>query len=240
MKRPLMALLAIAIVASVVGAGMLLIPSGEEDRETLYQVSTLEALMEGKYDGIRTVGDLKANGDIGLGTFDSIDGEMIFLEGVCYQVTSDGQVHVMDDGEGVPFACVSYMDADIQFDIECGMNLSQLEGFIGEKLPNQDFFVIQIDGEFEDVLVRSVPRQEKPFPPLVDVIANQTKFHYQNISGTIVGIWSPSFVGEINAAGFHFHFISDDRTVGGHLLGCDVLEGSGMIDDTPRLELEMR
>ncbi len=88
--------------------------------------------------------------------------------------------------------------------------------------------------------MRSIHAQEKPYPPLEDVIKNQTKFEYLGVNGTIVGVWGPPFVGEMNEQGFHFHFISDDRTMGGHLLECDLHEGTVMIDDTPRVIIEMR
>lgn len=45
----------------------------------LFQYSTLEALLGGVYDGEVTVGELLTHGDFGLGTFNSLDGEMIIL-----------------------------------------------------------------------------------------------------------------------------------------------------------------
>jgi acetolactate decarboxylase len=38
--------------------------------------------------------------------------------------------------------------------------------------------------------------------------------------GTLVGFWSPPYASGIEVAGYHFHFISDDRQVGGHVLDC--------------------
>jgi len=240
MRRWISVAIVILIVASACGAGVCLLTPQERDRETLYQVSTLEALMKGEYDGIRDIGDLKRHGDTGLGTFDALDGEMIFFEGTCYQITSDGQVHVVADSEGTPFACVTFMDQDIRIEIDTPMNLTELSGYLCKRFPSNDtFYVIQIEGHFQEVLTRSVPRQDKPYPPLPDVIKNQTTFTYQDIDGTIVGVWSPSYVGGINAAGFHFHFISQDRTMGGHLLDCQIGNVVAVLDETPELLLEM-
>ncbi|OQB13633.1 MAG: Alpha-acetolactate decarboxylase precursor [Firmicutes bacterium ADurb.Bin193] len=51
-----------------------------EQKETIYQVSTLNSLLVGNFDGFRSVGDLKASGDIGIGTFDALDGELVMKD----------------------------------------------------------------------------------------------------------------------------------------------------------------
>ncbi|NYT12559.1 MAG: acetolactate decarboxylase [Methanomassiliicoccales archaeon] len=240
MGKLLTAVAAVTIVACVCGAtAYLLLPTGHGS-DDMYQISTLEALFEGRYDGVKDVDDLMACGDTGLGTFEGLDGEMIVYDGKCYQVTSDGLVQVASNDLGVPFACVGYMDVDLSFDVNTSMNMSDLEAYISERLPSNDtFYIIEIRGHFDNVLARSVPKQEKPYPPLEDVIKNQTKFTYSDIDGTIVGIWCPSYIGEMNAAGFHFHFISEDRTMGGHLLDCEISSGAVSLDDTSRLIIDM-
>jgi hypothetical protein len=45
----------------------------------VFQVSTINALLEGVYDGDTTVEDLLRHGDFGVGTFDALDGEMVVL-----------------------------------------------------------------------------------------------------------------------------------------------------------------
>jgi acetolactate decarboxylase len=46
------------------------------------------------------------------------------------------------------------------------------------------------------------------------------RFNFNDVDGTLVGIWAPQFSSAINVAGYHFHFLSADRTKGGHLLDC--------------------
>jgi acetolactate decarboxylase len=240
MGKLLTAVAAVTIVACACGAAAyLLLPTGHGS-DDMYQISTLEALFEGRYDGVKDVDDLMAYGDTGLGTFEGLDGEMIVYGGTCYQVTSDGVVQVASNDLGVPFACVGYMDVDLSFDVNASMNMSDLEAYISKRLPSNDtFYIIEIQGHFDDVLARSVPKQLKPYPPLKDVIKNQTKFTYSDINGTIVGIWCPPYIGEMNAAGFHFHFISEDRTMGGHLLDCEISSGTVSLDDTSRILIDM-
>src|SRR3712207_8423939 len=62
---------------------------GEYPHHTLFQTSTIEALLDGNYEGDVTFAELEDRGDFGLGTFDALDGEMIALDGDFYQVRAD-------------------------------------------------------------------------------------------------------------------------------------------------------
>ncbi len=58
----------------------------------IYQVSTLQALALGYTRSVVTVEQLLEHGDTGLGTFQDVDGEMIVVDGVCYQAKQDGGI----------------------------------------------------------------------------------------------------------------------------------------------------
>jgi acetolactate decarboxylase len=85
-------------------------------------------------------------------------------------------------------------------------------------------YACRIDGRFKTVRTRSVPRQEN-YRPLVEVTRHQVESIKQNVSGTLVGFYNPPFISSVNVPGWHFHFISDDRTCGGHLLECELEAG---------------
>ena len=55
----------------------------------VYQSSTINALLEGVYDGDMTYGQLRRHGDFGIGTFNALDGEMIGFDGRFWQITGD-------------------------------------------------------------------------------------------------------------------------------------------------------
>ncbi|AET64848.1 acetolactate decarboxylase [Methanothrix harundinacea] len=194
-------------------------PTIDQDREVLFQVSTIDALLLAVYDGVLSVGVLKEKGDFGIGTFDKLEGEMILLDGICYQVKEDGFAYVVSDDLTTPFASVTFFDHDETVLIEEAANLTELVGILEASLPSKNvFYAIRIDGTFPYVRTRSVPAQERPYPLLVDVTANQTVFEFENASGTIVGFWTPQFAAGINVPGSHLHFITDDRKAGGHIL----------------------
>jgi len=79
----------------------------EVAHHTLYQVSTATALVEGIYQGAVRVGNLREHGDLGLGTFEDLDGEMVIVDGHFFQVRCDGSVREVDDSVLSPFAVIT-------------------------------------------------------------------------------------------------------------------------------------
>ena len=78
----------------------------------VYQTSTMGALLQGVYDGEVTIRELLHHGDFGVGTFNRLDGEMVVLDGVCYQLRSDGSATIADPEQKTPFAAVTWFHAD--------------------------------------------------------------------------------------------------------------------------------
>lgn len=208
----------------------------DQDREVLFQVSTIDALLLSVYDGILPVGELKERGDFGIGTFDKLEGEMVVVDGVCYQVRVDGKAYVVPDDVTTPFATVTFFDPDETVSVEKADNMTEFGEVLEASFPSENvFYAVRINGTFPYVKTRSVPAQEKPYPLLVDAVANQTVFEFENASGTVVGFWSPEFVDGINVPGYHLHFITDDRTAGGHILDLRVEGTEVELDLTPNI-----
>jgi acetolactate decarboxylase len=208
-------------------------PGGQKDRETMYQVSTFNALARGLYDGSVTFKTLKEHGDMGLGTFNALDGEMIGLDGEFYQIKSDGTVSPVNDSDSTPFAVVSYFDIDITHKITNLSSLKQLMDAIDGTMTNRNaMYLIKAHGHFRNITVRSVHVQHKPFPLLIDAVKDQSVFNFSDIDGTIAGVWFPEYMAGINVAGYHFHFISDDLKHGGHLLDCSADDLTSYLDET--------
>ena len=91
-----------------------------DDADALFQVSTIDALSSGLYDGVATVGEIRQRGDFGSGTFEGLDGELIALDGTVYQAQSDGTVKKADPSMKVPFAEMKFFRQDLVFDIPEG------------------------------------------------------------------------------------------------------------------------
>ncbi len=188
-------------------------------RDTITQISTIDALLAGVYDGHITCKELLRHGDFGIGTFDKLDGELVLLDGNVYQVKADGSVVRPRDGILTPFAAVSRFQADTVLAAGEGMDLKGLLKFLDEHISNKNmFFGVKMQGIFSRMKTRSVPSQQKPYPPLVEVSKKQSVFDMENVTGTIVGFRCPDYVKGINVPGYHLHFLTENRRQGGHIL----------------------
>lgn len=211
-----------------------------EKRDTLYQVSIINSLLSGNYDGFVTIGDLKKHGDIGLGTFDMLDGEMIVLDGKVYRIDSEGKVVEIEDEVTTPFAAVTMFDKDTSQKLTGIDSIDTLQKQLDMLITNKDlFYVFRIDAEFDFIKTRSVPKQEKPYPFLSEVTKKQSIFEFQDVKGTVVVAWCPEYIGGVNVSGYHMHFISEDRTKGGHLLELRFQNGDVIVDETKSFEMHL-
>lgn len=185
----------------------------------VYQPSNIAALMEGVYDGDVTFRQLRCHGDFGIGTFNDLDGEMIAVDGVYYQIKTDGKAYPVDGGMKTPFASVTFFKADSTVKMAAVPNMKELESLLDKGLPTKNIiYAIRIDGKFKYVKTRSVPKQAKPYPRLPDAAKLQSEFELRDVEGTLVGFRFPDYVKGVNVPGYHFHFITADRAMGGHVL----------------------
>ncbi len=202
-----------------------------QQMDTIFQVSTINALLQGGYDGVITCGNLKDQGDFGIGTFEGLDGEMVELNNVICQVKADGKVYFPGDEVKAPFASVTFFEADCRQPVKDLSSFNSLQQTLDKMLSNKNMlYAIRLDGVFKYVKTRSVPAQKKPYPPLAQVTASQPTFEYENIRGTLAGFWCPQYLQGINVPGYHLHFISEDMKYGGHLLDCQLSDGLLQID----------
>jgi acetolactate decarboxylase len=202
-------------------------------RDTLTQISTIDALMEGIYDGETTLESLKKSGDFGLGTFNGLNGEMVFLDGVFYRITARGTVELPDIGTKTPFAAVTFFEPDRTIPLEAGLDFLEFAARTDKLLPTLNtFYAVKITGSFSLIRARSVPSQQKPYRLLSEVVKTQPVFDLKNVQGTIVGFRCPPYVKGINVPGYHLHFLSADRSKGGHVLAFSVEKATMEIDDT--------
>jgi acetolactate decarboxylase len=192
----------------------------EAAHHTLYQISTATALVEGIYEGAVRVGNLREHGDLGLGTFEELDGEMVIVDGHFFQVRCDGSVREVDDNILTPFAVITRFTPDTTVALnQCSRMADLKAGFDSLRHSDNVFYALRVDGNFDHVRTRAMCRTENGVP-LVEAAAIQPEFDFRNISGTLVGFWTPEYVRTLNVPGYHLHFLSDDRLCGGHLLEC--------------------
>ncbi len=204
-----------------------------QQTKTLTQFSTIDALLIGAYDSKMSLEQLRRYGDTGLGTFDALDGEMILADGTVYRVSADGTVQTPGPTETTPFAAVTFFDTEQEKTLPTGIGLRELTAQLDSMLPTLNLmYMVRIEGSFKTVKTRSVPRQTKPYRPLVEIVKNQPTFDFENIEGVMIGLRCPAFMKGINVPGYHFHFLTRDRKGGGHLLDVTIDRAVVKIDRT--------
>ena len=167
----------------------------------MYQVSTLQALMLGYSRAVIPVSELLNHGNIGLGTFKDVDGEMIVLDGSCYRAMEN-------ESTPIEFGCINSIE-------ELKMALNNI---IDSHFGLNSMHMARIDGEFDIVDARSESGYESVHVDLKTILGKTQKaFKFEKIKGTLVCVYFPDYMDGINAFGWHLHFISDDRAHGGHV-----------------------
>ena len=197
---------------------------------TVFQVSTSGALLAGVYDRDVSVQTILEHGDLGLGTFANLDGEMVVVDGHAYQVQGSGRVHEATRDAGTPFAVVTWFKPDVDASIASVASVRDLgECCDAFRRSGNIFYALRLDGFFKRIRTRAV-NPPQPGTLLVDASKAQSEFSFGDIEGTLVGLWSPGFASAFSVPGYHFHFLSSDRRHGGHLLELEA--------DTLRLKVE--
>ncbi len=204
--------------------------------ETIYQPALLQSLTAGYYDGFVTMHQVHTMGDTGLGTFDGVNGEMIMLDGHIYQALGDATVVEAPETETTPFCTVTYFEEDGSFDVKNVQSLADLKKKLDEVVSQNgrnNFYMVRVDGDFEEVYARSERKQIPPYEPLVKVLErDQVEYSFSDVKGTIVAVYCPPYMSQLNASGWHFHFISDDRKKGGHVFEMKLRNGIVSYDIT--------
>lgn len=206
----------------------------------LFQASTIGALLEGRYDGDVSFRELAGHGDLGLGTLNALDGEMIALDGRFYRADVDGVIGEIEPGALTPFAVVVAFEPSIELRLDEPLSHDELLEALERGIPaGTGACAIRLDGRFESVRARSVPRQAQPYRPLGEVVADQHTFELGPTTGTMIGFRFPDHGEGVEVAGFHLHFITADRAGGGHVLDCRTAGLTAQLDPSSDLHVEL-
>jgi acetolactate decarboxylase len=212
----------------------------ERDPHVLFQASTIGALLDGSFEGDLRFAELAQHGDLGLGTVNALDGEMIALDGRFYRADVEGRVEEIDPDERTPFAVVTNFTPTVDVVLGDELGHDDLLAALDALLPAETAScAVRLDGRFDSVRARSVPRQRPPYRPLAEVVADQHVFELREVEGTMLGFRFPAYVEGIEVAGYHLHFISADRTCGGHVLDSRSAGLRARLDPSDDLHVEL-
>lgn len=216
----------------------------ENDRTKIFQVSTLQALALGYTRAVVTVGEMMKHGETGLGTFEDVNGEMIVIDGKCYRATENGTVEEAGDDRGVPFSTVAYMDGCREFELSGDYDMASLRDELNNRI-EEDFGLnsmhfIQIKGTFEKIYARSeAPYRSHHITLKTMLDKTQTSFEFNDIKGSVVGVYYPDYMDGINASGWHLHFVNEERTMGGHVYELRIKKGLVRLSKKSCIEIQL-
>jgi acetolactate decarboxylase len=206
----------------------------------MYQTSTMTALLDGIYDGDVNIAELLSHGDFGLGTFNHLDGEMVVLDGVCYHLRADGSASIAAGDERTPFAAVLWFRPDTTIKITAPADRNALSRLIDTAIPSPNLTsAIRVSGSFTRMRTRTVMAQRPPYPPLTEATAHEPVTDFGQVTGTLAGFRTPAYEQGISVAGYHLHFLTQDRDHGGHALDFEIGHGEVTIATASELHLSL-
>ncbi len=210
----------------------------------MYQVSTLQALILGYSRTVINASELIQKGDTGLGTFEDVNGEMIVMDGRCYRSDQFGNVTEVDSSAGIPFAAVAKLYGTQQFQLKDMPDLASIQTELTRKIEEvfglNSMHIVRIDGEFGRVDARSEGPYRSHHIRLKEILFHtQQSFLFENIRGSLVGVYFPDYMDGINMPGWHLHFLSEDRKKGGHVFDASILKGSAKVDKITNIYINL-
>jgi acetolactate decarboxylase len=207
----------------------------------VWQAGTLDALMDGRYDGDLTIGELLAHGDHGIGTLQHLDGEMVVLDGECWVIDHTGCVRRVPPDTRTPFAVLCPFVPSATTHLTGPLELPELHAALDELAARdrEPVEAVRVHGTFTDLTLRSVAAQTPPYPPLAEVTRHQTEWRLPAATGTLVGFRFPDATAGLEVPGYHLHFLSDDRDHGGHVLAATLVDGTAAVEGVDELHVEL-
>jgi acetolactate decarboxylase len=206
----------------------------------LFQTSTIQALLGGAFDGDVTLNELLEHGDLGLGTLNGLDGELIVIDGQVFKAELDCALNRPTLQSQTPYAVVVPFTPGPAQHVTGPISAAALQHQLWDESNRPRApTAIRIDGHFEMVRVRSVPKQIPPYPLLAEAIDHEHRRELHDISGTMVGFCFPDGLSGIEIVGFHLHFACDRRLHGGHVLDYTLRDATVRIDQATELHVEL-
>lgn len=212
---------ALASVALVAGVPLASANDAPTPVRWVAQVGTFDYLVQPDYDGLAPLSDVVGDSTIGLGTFDRLDGELVMIGGTVYRVGTDGVPRKASLARTTPWFEGVRFTPQASIRVPQGTECSALVPLIDQLATTGDGMVaVRLIGTFTALTARSVPAQTPPYPPLAEVVAEQTVFPLTDVGATLVGFRTGSDLLGIGAPGLHLHGLTTARDAGGHILGC--------------------
>lgn len=192
----------------------------QKKQDNLYSAGYASAFIGGLYDAWYPYKNLHQHGDFGLGAPARLDGELIMLDGKLYKTQYTGKTSAINEAGETPYAVVCFFKAKQVFRPGKQLTKAALFKYMDSILTNQNgIYAIHIGGNFKYIKTRAFPPVvQKPYVPLAAMLDRQHFFEFNEIKGDLVGYKIPALMEGAHISGYHFHFLSADKSSGGHII----------------------
>ena len=185
--------------------------------DEIFQLSLADVLLDGGYDGVVRLSEVMDAGDHGLGTVDRLDGELVVVDGEPWRVDHTGRAEIVSPETLTPFVVLTTIEHPRRIrlrDVDRDGVIAAIDQLVDDRA---GVVAVRLEGRFTRVLVRSVPAQDPPYRPYIEVCAtDEVRWEHHDFNGVFVGFSFPDLGSGATIAGLHLHGLDTDRTTGGH------------------------
>lgn len=194
--------------------------SASTSEDKIWHYSLMDAMRQGIYQGEFTIKDLRQKGDLGLGTYNNLDGELVALDGNFYRIAPSGKVELAADERRSPFTALTFFKPDSTLRFTFSGSFEALKDTLLHVLPTQNVpFALKVTTQWADLVVGGAePIAPNDTTGLAVLMETRPAYKANAISGTMVGYYTPPLMSTLDLSPFHFHFLSEDKTFAGHLM----------------------
>ena len=209
-------------------------------KQYIYQTGTINSLLEAVYDGDTTIAELANKGNFGLGALDAIDGELVICDGKFFRADANCRLNRLADTMKTPFAVISHFQPSLSFTLNAS-SFADLETQLLAHLPSTNLiYAFRIEGLFTQIDLRSEECTCRPYRRLIEILPALQRTHsFADISGTLIGVYFPTYLSQLNVPGFHFHFVDVAEEIGGHVYGLNLVGGQVKVQVIHGFDLSM-
>ncbi len=194
------------------------ITASSGDRKAIEQYGLPLTLMNTIYEGQITAAEMKSLGTLGVGVSNHLNGELTAVAGVVYSIAADGTATVASDDLQAPYMSMINFEPTRTAIISDVGSFKELEQAVLENISSANtLHVFKAKGEFSFTRLASAHGVEDENVDFFEYLGSRQMYNLEHTVGTIVGIYTPAYLGTISIPGLHFHFQNEDNTIGGHL-----------------------
>lgn len=189
-----------------------------QDKSAIQQYGLPVTLMNTIYEGTITAKEMKSLGDIGVGVSNHLNGELTAVDGVIYSIAADGTATVAPDDLQAPYMSMIRFEPTHLITLKNIDSFKELSDRVSEEIESvNSFYVFRARGRFNHTRLASAHGVEDEDVDFFEYLNSRQMYELEETDGTLVGIYTPDYLGVISIPGLHFHFQNADNTIGGHL-----------------------